>query len=366
MSEATAADQTGNQQRIVKGAFAVVSGLARSSPEAEAADKELEDKGFRVPRSPPVTGHKLAGPSWRSATPSRGLGGGCRANCAGWASVPMVTGDAAATAAIVAKAVGIDGAVCPPGPIPETVEPGHFAVFAGVLPEDKYKLVKAFQKEVAKPSACAATGVDDAARLRQAQMGIAVSTATDVAKSAAGMVLTEPGLAGIVAAVSEGRITFQRILSYTLNSITKKIVQVLVLAIGLVMTGHAILTPLLMVLIMVTGDFLGMALTTDHVRPSPAPNAWRIGSLTIAGAIMGVGELLFCTSLLVFADYRMGFAISALQTLAFVAIVFGNQATTYTNRERRHLWSSRPSIWLVLSSKVDLSIAATLAIGGLR
>ena len=71
-------------------------------------------------------------------------------------------------------------------------------------------------------------------------MGIAVSTATDVAKSAAGMVLTEPGLAGIVAAVKEGRITFQRILSYTLNSITKKVVQVLFLAIGLLMTGHAI------------------------------------------------------------------------------------------------------------------------------
>ena len=65
--------------------------------------------------------------------------------------------------------------------------------------------------------------------------------------------------------------TFQRILSYTLNSITKKTVQVLFLVIGLVMTGHAILTPLLMVIIMITGDFLGMSLTTDNVRPSPIP-----------------------------------------------------------------------------------------------
>jgi hypothetical protein len=81
--------------------------------------------------------------------------------------------------------------------------------------------------------------------------------------------------------------TFQRILTYTLNSITKKIVQVLFLAVGLIMTGHAILTPLLMVLIMITGDFLGMSLTTDNVRPSPMPNAWRIGNLTIAGVIMG-------------------------------------------------------------------------------
>jgi H+-transporting ATPase len=61
----------------------------------------------------------------------------------------------------------------------------------------------------------------------------------------------------------------------------------------------------------------------------------------------------------------MDLTISALQTLAFVVIVFGNQATTYTNRERRHLWSSRPSIWLLLSSVTDLLIASTLAVGGI-
>src|SRR5271157_991808 len=129
-------------------------------------------------------------------------------------------------------------------------------------------------------------GANDAPALRQAQIGIAVLTATDVAKSAAGMVLTEPGLAGIVAAVKEGRITFQRILTYTLNSIIKKIVTVLFLIVGLIMTGHAILTPLLMVIVMITGDFLSMSLTTDKVRPSPTPNAWRIGNLTMAGVIM--------------------------------------------------------------------------------
>ncbi|MGD0144510.1 MAG: divalent cation transporter, partial [Rhizomicrobium sp.] len=128
--------------------------------------------------------------------------------------------------------------------------------------------------------------------------------------------------------------------------------------------GHAILTPLLMVLIMITGDFLGMSLTTDNVRPSPVPNAWRIGNLTVAGATMGIGELVFCTSILAFGVYRMGFDTGALRTLAFIVIVFGNQATTYTNRERRHLWSSRPSNWLILSSAADLSIASGLAIGG--
>jgi H+-transporting ATPase len=131
------------------------------------------------------------------------------------------------------------------------------------------------------------------------------------------------------------------------------------------MTGHAILSPLLMVLIMITGDFLGMSLTTDNVRPSAAPNAWRIGNLTVAGVIMGIGELAFCVSVLAFGVYRMRLSIEAIQTLAFVVIVFGNQATTYTNRERRHLWCSRPSAWLIVSSIADLLIASTLVIGGI-
>jgi len=366
MSAATVADPSGATQRVVKGAFAAVNGLAPPSATATAAAKELEGQGFRVlaVAAGPPNAMKLAGlialsdpPRADSAalvTELHGLG----------VRTVMVTGDAPATAAIVARAVGIDGAICPPGPIPDLVRPEEFAVFAGVLPEDKYKLVKAFQKGGHTVGMCG-DGANDAPALRQAQIGIAVSTATDVAKSAAGVVLTEPGLAGIVASVKEGRVIFQRILTYTLNSITKKIVQVLLLAVGLIMTGHAILTPLLMVLIMITGDFLGMSLTTDNVRPSPAPNAWRIGNLTVAGVIMGTGELVFCTSVLAFGAWRMGFDIGTLRTLAFVVIVFGNQATTYTNRERRRMWSSRPSALLLASSVADLLIASTLAVGGI-
>jgi H+-transporting ATPase len=366
MSEATATDSTGNPQRVVKGASAVVIGLAQPSPAATAAASELEAKGFRVlaVAAGPPAALKLAGLIALSDPPrpdSAALVSELRT--LGVRTV-MVTGDAPATAAVVARAVGLNGAVCRPGPIPDRVHPEQFAVFAGVLPEDKYKLVKAFQNGGNTVGMCG-DGVNDAPALRQAQMGIAVSTATDVAKSAAGMVLTEPGLGGIVAAVKEGRVIFQRILSYTLNSITKKTVQVLFLVVGLIITGQAILTPLLMVLIMITGDFLGMSLTTDNVRPSPTPNVWRIGNLTIAGVIVGIAELVFCTSILAFGAYRMEFDIGALRTLAFMLIVFGNQATMYTNRERRQLWSSRPSVWLVVSSIADLLIASTLAVGGI-
>src|SRR5579863_593669 len=297
MSEATVQDPGGGTQRVVKGAFAAVIGLIQPSPAATAASEELEGKGFRVlaVAAGPSNAMKLAGlialsdpPREDSATLITEL------HQLGVRTV-MVTGDAPATAAIVAHAVGLDGAVCPPGPIPDSVRPEQFAVFAGVLPEDKYKLVKAFQKGGHTVGMCG-DGVNDAPALRQAQIGIAVSTATDVAKSAAGMVLTEPGLPGVVAAVREGRLTFQRILTYTLRSIIHKVVQVLFLAAGLIMTGQAILTPMLMVLMMVTGDFLSMSSSTDNVRPSPTPSVWKIGSLTAAAIIMGLFDLLFCVA----------------------------------------------------------------------
>ena len=366
MSEASAVDSSGATQRVVKGAYAVVIALAETSPNAEAIAAEFEGQGFRVlaVAAGAPQAMKLVGLIALSDPPRADSAALVKELRALGVRTVMVTGDAPATAAIVARSVGLDGAVFPPGPVPDAIRPEDYAVFAGVLPEDKFKLVKAYQAGGHTVGMCG-DGANDAPALRQAQIGIAVSTATEVAKAAAGMVLTEPGLAGIVAAVKQGRIIFQRILTYTLNSLNKKIVQVLFIAFGLVMTGQAILTPLLMALIMIIGDILGMSLTTDNVRPSPLPNVWRIGNLTIAGAVMGLGQLAFCLSALAVGAHFARFDIDRLRTLAFVVIVFGNQATTYNNRERRRLWSSRPSLWLAASSLADILIAAALALTGI-
>ena len=366
MSEATATDPTLGTLRIVKGAFAAVGILAASSPTASAAASELESKGFRVlavAAGPPASMQLLGLIALSDPARDDSAALVTELKTLGVRTV-MVTGDAPATAMIVARAVGLDGALCPPGPIPTDVRPETFAVFAGVLPEDKYKLVKAFQQAGHTVGMCG-DGANDAPALRQAQIGIAVSTATDVAKSAAGVVLTDPGLAGIVASVKEGRTTFQRIFTYALNSVTKKIVQVLFLGVGLVMTGHAILTPMLMIIVMMTGDLLGMSLTTDHVRPSLLPNRWRIGNLTLAGIFIGVCELAFCVGVLALGRFHLGMGIAPLQTLAFFALVCGNQASTYAVRARRRMWSApHPSRWLVVSSVADVLIALTLTTRG--
>jgi len=366
MSEASAIDAAGLPVRIVKGAYAAIAVLAQPAPTAANSAGELTAQGYRVLAVAvgPPENFRLAG--------LIALGDEPRADSAALiveltsigVHTVMVTGDAPATAATVGKAVGISGAVCPPGHIPESVRPDIYAIFAGVLPEDKFRIVQAFQKGGHVVGMCG-DGANDAPALRQAQMGIAVSTATDVAKSAAGIVLTESGLGGIVAAVKEGRVTFQRILTYTLRSISRKIDQMMFLTVGLIMTGHAILTPLLMVILMVTGDFLAMSSTTDNVQPSPRPNTWRIDRLTIAGIILGTCTLIFCSGILAIGKFELGFDIDALRTLAAVILVFSGQAVFYVVRERRRMWSSRPSAWMIVSSVADVSIIAMLAARGI-
>jgi H+-transporting ATPase len=365
-AEATVREANGSVARVVKGAFAIVQGLSQPSPTCSAIVDQLQAKGYRVLAVAAGSTAKLQMVGLIALSdPPREDSAALISELAGLGvRTIMVTGDAPVTAQVVAGVIGIAGPVWGTTPLPGDLQADKFSIFAGVLPEDKYQLVKALQKSGHIVGMCG-DGANDAPALRQAQMGIAVSTATDVAKSAAGIVLTEPGLGGIVASVKEGRTTFQRILTYTLRSIVHKVVQVLFLATGLIMTGQAILTPMLMVLMMVTGDFLAMSSSTDNVRPSPSPSVWKIGRLTAAGVIMGIFDLLFCITCFSTGRFLLNLDIGALQTLTVVTLVFSGQAVFYVARERQHLWSSRPGKWLVVSSAVDLTLISLLAVNGI-
>lgn len=361
MSTATVTAPDGSTLLMAKGAYAVIADLARDWTEEQAA-RELETSGFRVLAVGvgPAGEMRLAGLVALSDPPrsdSRALVE--RLSGLGVRTV-MVTGDAAGTAQVIAREVGIEGRVSQTAAVGDSDDLEGFGVFAGVLPEDKYALVKALQGHGHIVAVCG-DGVNDAPALRQAQMGVAVLTATDVAKSAAGVVLTRPGLGGIVATIEEGRATFQRILTYTLRSLVQKVVQVLFLLAGLIISGHPILTPVLMVLMMVAGDFLAMSSSTDNVRPSSRPNVWRIGNLTRASIVLGLVDLAFCVTSLVAGRFLLHFGAGTLPTLAVVTLVFSGQAVFYVSRERHHFWASRPSPWMVVSSIVDLGVIAMLA-----
>jgi H+-transporting ATPase len=364
LAEATAIDQ-GLEIRIIKGAPAAIAAFAPIGAEPAQQLDALDRAGYRTlaVAAGPAGALQLLGFIAFGDQP-RADSAALLAELRSLGVLPvMVTGDAATTAATVAEAIGLNGKICPPGAIPDNVGPGDFAVYAGVFPEQKFQLVKAFQRPGHAVGMCG-DGANDAPALRQAQMGIAVSTATDVAKAAAGVVLTEPGLGGIVACIKEGRSAFQRVLTYTLMILVNKCVTLIVLGVGLVMTGHAVLTPFLQALAMLTNDFVTMARAADHARPSPYPNAWRIRNLMLAALPLGAFRLLYLLVILGVGWFALRLSPDQMQTLTFVMLGFAGQGNVYVLRERGRLWHSRPAPVMVLTSFCDVVLMGSLAATG--
>jgi H+-transporting ATPase len=365
MAEAIAIDE-GREIRVVKGAPEVVAAVALQTPAAATQLNALTGAGYRTlsVAAGPENALELIG-FIAFSDPPRADSAELLNELRSLGVLPvMITGDAAATAATVAHAIGLTGPVFPPGNIPESVGPKDFAVYAGVFPEQKFNLVKAFQKQGHAVGMCG-DGANDAPALRQAQMGIAVSTATDVAKAAAGVVLTEPGLGGIVACIKEGRSAFQRILTYTLMMLMNKCVTLIVLGAGLIITGHAVLTPLLQALSMLTNDFVTMARAADRARPSAYPNTWRVRNLSLAAVPLGLFRLLYLVAILGLGWYWLRLRPDQMQTLTFTMLVFAGQGNVYVLRERGRLWHSRPAPVMLLASFCDLFLVTAFAAGGI-
>jgi len=274
--------------------------------------------------------------------------------------VIMVTGDTAATARAVGRQLCIGERVCTRE---EVGSPLDCDVLAGVLPEDKYRLVQALQR-TGRIVGMTGDGVNDAPALKQAEVGIAVESAADVAKAAASIVLTQPGLAGVVAAVETGRRIYQRMLTYTLNKIVKTIEVALFLSIGFLATGTLVTTPRLILLLLLTNDFVTMSIARDRVSFSPTPDRWNVRSLVTSATGLALAWLAFSLAVVFAGRHVIHLSLEPRQTLAFIVLVFGGQANVYLVRERRHFWRSRPSLWMLAATAVDFLFVTTLAVKG--
>lgn len=278
----------------------------------------------------------------------------------------MVTGDNLVTAQAIAEQAGIGNHVCHQAMLHQKPDAKIFNcdVFAEVFPQDKFTLVHTLQ-QLGHATGMTGDGVNDAPALKQAEVGIAVANAVDVAKSAASIVLTQPGLSGIIAAVKISRQIHKRMLTYVLNKIIKSFEIAIFLSLGVILTKTLIITPLLVVLLLFTNDFATMSIATDNVPFSPKPEKWRIPNL-----MLGAGILAFLMLLLSFAVFFYGrnflhLPLGQLQTLTFLLLVFTGQGNIYLVRERRYLWDSLPGKWLMLSSLLDILIVITLAVTGI-
>ena len=238
------------------------------------------------------------------------------------------------------------------------------AVLAGIFPEDKLHLVQALQA-ARHVVGMTGDGVNDAPALKQAEVGIAVSSATDVARAAASIVLTTPGLLDILAAVETSRRVYQRMHTYTLNKIIKTIQVAGFLTLSFFLTHTFVITPTLIVLLLFANDFVTMSIASDHAMPNPTPDRWQVGHLI--GSALALATVLLVESFLVLWLMLGVFhqSLSETQTLVFLMLVFSGQTTVYVVRERGRFWSSLPGRTLLVASLCDLLVVSGLATLGI-
>jgi plasma-membrane proton-efflux P-type ATPase len=239
--------------------------------------------------------------------------------------------------------------------------------FAEVYPEDKYFVVKQLQ-DVGHVTGMTGDGVNDAPALRQAEVGIAVSTATDVAKGAASVVLTEPGLTNIVALVEQGRTIYQRILTWIINKISRTILKAAFVAIAFVVTGKFVVSAFAMLLLVFLTDFAKISLSTDNVRPSRNPETWNVGGFITVSVVLGIAMLAETLLMLWIGWARFGFDANdnTLHTFSFLLLLYFAVFSVASARERGWFWETVPSKTFMLAIVADAVVGTALTFVGLQ
>lgn len=290
-------------------------------------------------------------------------------------SVKMLTGDALPIARETARQVGLPDTIITateferkrrgaPDEAARIAEEG--SGFAEIYPRDKYLIVRSLQR-AGHVVGMTGDGVNDAPPLRQAEVGIAVSTATDVAKSAASVVLTGEGLENIVDLVRVGRATHQRVLTWILNKVVKTFQIVVFVVVAFLLTGRFIVSVFDVVLLLFVVDFVTLSLSTDTVHGSSGPDTWKIAGLVRSSLLLGVLVVLESLAMLFLGLGPLGLAsdTGALRTFSFAILFYLGLFTVFVVRERGRFWTSRPSRPLVAISVADLFIVTALVMVGI-
>jgi len=288
--------------------------------------------------------------------------------------VKMLTGDALAVASEIARGVGLSNIRRVADLKAAGAQVGNEAVdllagadgFAEVFPEDKYVVVKHLQA-AGHVTGMTGDGVNDAPALRQAEVGIAVSSATDVAKGAASVVLTDPGLTNIVALVEQGRTIYQRILTYIINKISRTILKTAFVAIAFMATGKFVMSSFAMLLLVFVTDVAKISLATDHVCPSRKPETWNIGHLITVSVVLGA--LMVAEALLAlwigWSPCGLAANTAALYTFSFLTLLYFAAFSIVSARERRWFWATTPSKVVLVAVIAEVLVGTVLTRVGL-
>ena len=368
--------------KMMKGSFTVLAEICgldgKEKAEAETKINEFAKNGYRtlavakakIKERPEIVGlaalHDPPRPDSKKLIEEiRKLG----------VEVKMLTGDALPIAQEIVRAVAIGGKVIKTPEWKELNESNSVKAlelaeessgFAEIYPEDKYLIVKDFQ---AKGHVMGMTGdgVNDAPALKQAEVGIAVSSATDVAKGAASIVLTDEGLIDIIAPIKIGRMMFQRINAWILNKISRTVLKTCFVVFAFLILGKFVISATAMLIMIFMTDFVKISLSTDNVRWSEKPSIWDIKGLVRVAIVLGLIMVIEAFGLLSFGLHYFNLAQTkgALETFSFEILLFFAIFSILAVREKGHFWNSAPSKTLFAIILVDMCFGIVLSTFGL-
>ena len=228
-----------------------------------------------------------------------------------------------------------------------------------MVPEDKYRIVKALQAR-GHIVGMTGDGVNDAPALSRADAGIAVSGATDAARAAADIVLLAAGLSVIIDAIHRAREVFRRMTNYAIYRITETIRVVLFVTLAIVVYAFFPLTPTQIVLLAILNDAAILTIAYDRVRPSPRPERWDLREVLSIATVLGLAGVVESFTLVAFAIGVLGIGHAETQTLMYLKLSVAGHLTLFVARTRDRLWSAPHPAPILLIAVVGTQILATL------
>jgi len=290
-------------------------------------------------------------------------------------SVKMLTGDALPIAKETAKSIGLGDCIMLAANLKTDIEKKtllteeatqQYDGFAEVYPEDKYTIVKNLQN-----SKCivgmTGDGVNDAPALRQAEVGIAVSNATDVAKSAAGIVLVNEGLTSIIDLVKNGRIIYEQISAWILSKTIRTLQVSIFTVLTFILTGNYAISAFSVIMYFFLTDPVKIAISTDKLQGSNTPATWKISGAIKASAILGTLVTVESIILLfmVLNVFNVPISNPAIYTYTFEILFFSALLLNFNVRERRPFYKSIPSKILLFTIMTSLIVGTILVTVGI-
>jgi H+-transporting ATPase len=282
--------------------------------------------------------------------------------------VKMVTGDHEAIARQIGAKLGFVGPMLSADKLfgPDATEASvrdkieHAAGVARVFPEHKFKIVKALQGDTGHIVGMTGDGVNDAPALKQADVGIAVSGATDAARAAADLVLTAPGISVITHAIAEARRIFERMSSYATFRIAETIRVLLFMTGSILVFNFYPVTAIMIVLLAMLNDLPIMMIAFDNAPTSEKPVRWNMARVLTVASALGVTGLVASFLLFWYADRVLHIDREVIQTIIFLKLLVAGHLTLYVTRSQHWFWSRPWPSW-----KMFMVLETTQVIGTL-